>query len=58
MRTTLICLIICIGLLSAEAQDVKNTSYKTSNGEKILRIEMIVPLSQKQAWHTLPMMKN
>ncbi|MES3017914.1 MAG: SRPBCC domain-containing protein [Bacteroidota bacterium] len=50
MRTTLICLIICISLLSAEAQDVKNTSYKTSNGEKVLRIEMIVPLSQKQAW--------
>ncbi len=32
------------------AQKVQNTSYTTETGEKILRLEMTIPVSQKQAW--------
>ncbi|MEO6219773.1 MAG: hypothetical protein ABIO81_05055 [Ginsengibacter sp.] len=34
----------------AQAQVVKNTSYTTSSGEKILRLEMILPVDKKTAW--------
>lgn len=34
----------------AKAQTVKNTSYVTSTGEKVLRLELIVPVDRKTAW--------
>ncbi len=33
-----------------EAQQVKNTSYVTPTGERVLRLEMIVPVDRKTAW--------
>jgi hypothetical protein len=32
------------------AQDVKNTSYVTSNGEKVLRLELVIPVEKTEAW--------
>ncbi len=32
------------------AQEVKNTSYVTSTGEKVLRIESLVPVGRSEAW--------
>ena len=37
--------------LVLHAQEVKNTSYTASNGEKVLRIEFTVPLDKKEAWN-------
>lgn len=31
-------------------QTVKNTSYKTASGEKVLRLELTLPLDKKAAW--------
>ncbi len=36
--------------MAANAQSVKNTSYTTRNGEKILRLEAILPVNLKDAW--------
>ena len=35
------------------AQNVKNTSYTTTTGEKVLRLETIIPVNQKEAWKLL-----
>ena len=35
------------------AQSVTNTSYTTTTGEKVLRLETIIPAGQKEAWHLL-----
>lgn len=32
------------------AQDVKNTSYVTSNGERVLRLELVIPIEKAEAW--------
>ncbi len=32
------------------AQEVKNTSYIASSGEKVLRLEAVVPISRADAW--------
>ncbi len=34
-----------------KGQTVENTSYTTSSGEKVLRLEMIVPVDKKTAWN-------
>ena len=34
----------------SSAQAVKNTSYTTQIGEKVLRLEAILPITQKEAW--------
>jgi Activator of Hsp90 ATPase homolog 1-like protein len=36
---------------AAAAQGVRNTSYATKTGERVLRIETIVPASVEQVWH-------
>lgn len=35
---------------SSVAQDVRNTSYTTRTGERVLRIESVVPASVDQVW--------
>ena len=35
------------------AQDVKNTSYTTTAGEKVLRLETTIPVDKKEAWKLL-----
>jgi hypothetical protein len=35
------------------AQDVKNTSYTTTTGEKVLRLETTIPVDKKAAWKLL-----
>ena len=39
---------VCYGL--ANGQTVKNTSYTTQTGEKVLRLELVLPINAKQAW--------
>ncbi|MEO8112290.1 MAG: hypothetical protein ABI594_19740 [Ginsengibacter sp.] len=41
-------LLFCISF--ARAQMIENTSYTAPGGEKVLRLEMIVPLDKKTAW--------
>jgi hypothetical protein len=35
------------------AQEVRNTSYITSTGEKVLRIEIVLPVGKQEAWEML-----
>ena len=35
------------------AQDVQNTSYTTSTGEKVLRLEFVIPVNKQEAWKLL-----
>ncbi len=37
--------------VGAEAQGVRNTSYTTKAGERVLRIETVVPASVEQVWN-------
>jgi hypothetical protein len=32
------------------AQEVQNTSYSTSTGEKVLRLEFVLPINKQEAW--------
>ena len=45
----LIPFLLLIGIC-CNAQKVKNTSYVSGSGEKVLRLEFILPLDQKTAW--------
>src|SRR5688572_13007386 len=38
----------CVSTLTA--QTIKNTSYTTQTGEKVLRLETILPVSKTEAW--------
>jgi hypothetical protein len=35
------------------AQGVQNTSYVTSTGEKVLRLEFVIPVDKQEAWKLL-----
>jgi hypothetical protein len=35
------------------AQEVQNTSYTTSTGEKVLRLEFVLPVNRQEAWKLL-----
>ena len=35
------------------AQEVQNTSYTTSTGEKVLRLEFVIPVDKQEAWKLL-----
>ncbi len=37
-------------LMVANAQSVKNTSYTTQTGEKVLRLEVVLPVDLNEAW--------
>ncbi|MFD0751822.1 SRPBCC domain-containing protein [Mucilaginibacter calamicampi] len=50
-KTFITLLIIAAGsICQLKAQDVTNTSYQTKSGEKVLRLEFVLPLSKAQAW--------
>jgi hypothetical protein len=50
---------VCLTILlfpmwhSLFAQEVQNTSYVTSTGEKVLRIEFILPVDKQETWKLL-----
>ena len=49
MRTIfLVLFLMCV--LAAKAQSVKNTSYITQTGEKVLRLESVLPIDIEGAW--------
>lgn len=50
-----ICFVIFLFLLRSPlvVQDVQNTSYITSTGEKVLRLEFILPVYKQEAWRLL-----
>ncbi|HSQ43941.1 MAG TPA: hypothetical protein VLM16_03030 [Ginsengibacter sp.] len=50
MRKTLFIIVLFICGSFTEAQKIKNSSYVTSTGEKVLRLEMIVPVDKIKAW--------
>jgi hypothetical protein len=37
-------------ILTAHSQSLKNTSFRNQSGEKVLRIEMTIPLSLTDSW--------
>jgi len=39
-----------IGALAVNGQTVQNTSYTMQNGEKVLRLEAVLPVDMKEAW--------
>jgi hypothetical protein len=41
---------ILLDALFLTGQTVKNTSYTTQTGEKVLRLEAILPIDKKEAW--------
>ena len=45
-----ISILLSLCIFFTKAQTVKNTSYVTPTGEKVLRLEMIVPVDRKTAW--------
>lgn len=49
MKTALLALLLT-GVMFGQAQSVKNTSYVTQTGEKVLRLESILPVSLDEAW--------
>ena len=42
--------IFILGALTLRSQTLQNTSYKNQSGEKVLRLEMILPLDINEAW--------
>jgi uncharacterized protein YndB with AHSA1/START domain len=50
MRTLVTVVIASLFPLLALAQEVTNTSYMTSTGEKVLRIESTVPAEKREVW--------
>ncbi|MEO6188201.1 MAG: SRPBCC domain-containing protein [Ginsengibacter sp.] len=43
-----LCMVLCV--FSCKGQVVTNTSYVTLSGEKVLRLEVIVPIDKKKVW--------
>lgn len=50
MKNILITILV-LSVTCVKSQSVKNTSYSTQTGEKVLRLEVILPIGQKEAWH-------
>jgi uncharacterized protein YndB with AHSA1/START domain len=48
--TILVTAVITQSAPSAAAQEVRNTSYVTKSGERVLRIETVVPASTENVW--------
>jgi len=42
--------ILSLSIVSVKAQTVKNSSYTTQTGEKVLRLEVVLPISKIEAW--------
>ena len=49
MKLSLITLFLFCAIVST-GQTVKNTSYLTASGEKVLRLEIVLPVSVQEAW--------
>lgn len=49
-RRTFLGVLFLICVLAAKAQSVKNTSYITQTGEKVLRLESVLPIDIQGAW--------
>src|SRR5215212_7308992 len=47
IRSALLLLLLPAALLG---QEVRETSYKTSTGEKVLRLECVLPVGKAEAW--------
>jgi hypothetical protein len=43
-------LVLILGSISVSAQEVRDTSYTASTGERVLRIETILPISVDSVW--------
>ena len=50
MRKLIIALIFTAFTITVHSQTVKNTSYTNQSGEKILRLELILPLNLTESW--------
>ena len=50
MTAALLSMFFMLSNNEAKAQSVKNSSYINPNGEKILRLEFVVPLSKTETW--------
>ena len=48
--TILVAAVFAQSVSSAAAQDVRNTSYVTKSGERVLRIETVVPATTESVW--------
>ncbi len=48
-KTAMLVLLLTAEMV-AKAQSVKNTSYTTQNGEKVLKLEAVLPVDLKEAW--------
>ena len=42
--------ILSLSIISVKAQTVKNTSYTAQSGEKVLRLEVILPINKLETW--------
>ena len=42
--------LLCLFPTFVFGQEVKNTSYVTSTGEKVLRLELVIPVEKREAW--------
>jgi hypothetical protein len=43
-------IVFCLVFFTGQTQGLKNSSYKNHSGEKVLRIEMTLPVSIEKAW--------
>jgi hypothetical protein len=50
MKSTVIVFLFLFSSRSSLSQGVKNTSYKNESGEKVLRLEVILPIDISSAW--------
>src|SRR4051812_40669305 len=50
MKLFLVSILALVLTTSARSQEVKNTSYVTSTGDKVLRLEAVLPVDKKTAW--------
>lgn len=55
MKKILLILITIVCTSFVNAQKVKNTSYTTQTGEKVLRLELIMPIDKTTAWELFTM---
>ncbi|MDB5120932.1 MAG: hypothetical protein JWN56_2150 [Sphingobacteriales bacterium] len=50
MKTTIAIVILAFSTLTVCSQTLKNTSYTNQSGEKVLRLEMLLPVEVTTAW--------
>ncbi|CAN5472971.1 hypothetical protein BH10BAC5_BH10BAC5_12620 [soil metagenome] len=53
MKIIIFTIFICFNLRSFADERVKNTSYVTNSGEKVLRLEVIIPETKEKVWEYL-----